>query len=148
MQAIVVLPGLGSKRVGDAEQFARGTVRCSGHRASAAHRLQAAHGVVEEIELAHTRRSLRALRYEGVVAQIGVLANTGSDVSLPTILHKRARIQGIYVGSRRDFVEMNRALELGAIRPVGEEFAWTEARAVFEKMQAGEHFGKLVLTVR
>jgi len=44
------------------------------------------------------------------------------------------RIQGIYVGSRRDFVDMNSAISLTMLRPVGESFHWTQAREVFERM--------------
>jgi NADPH:quinone reductase-like Zn-dependent oxidoreductase len=92
-------------------------------------------------------RSLRAIRPGGTVAQIGVLATTPDPFPIPLILHKMARIHGIYVGSRKDFVEMNRAMALAELRPVGEEFDWSQAREVFERMEEASHFGKLVLTV-
>jgi NADPH:quinone reductase-like Zn-dependent oxidoreductase len=92
-------------------------------------------------------RSLRAVRTGGVVAQIGVLSDTAEPLPIPLILHKTIRLQGIYVGSRRDFIEMNRAISLAELRPVGEEFHWTQAREVLERMEEGSHFGKLVLTV-
>ncbi len=92
-------------------------------------------------------RSLRAIRPGGTVAQIGVLATTTDPFPIPLILHKMARIHGIYVGSRKDFVEMNRAMALAELRPVGEEFDWRQAREVFERMEEASHFGKLVLTV-
>lgn len=92
-------------------------------------------------------RSLRALRPGGTIAQIGVLSSSGDPFPLPLVLHKTARIQGIYVGSRQDFVEMNRAISLTEMRPVGEEFHWTQAREVLERMADGSHFGKMVLTV-
>jgi NADPH:quinone reductase-like Zn-dependent oxidoreductase len=92
-------------------------------------------------------RSLRAIRPGGVVAQVGVLTGAAEMFPIPLILHKVARIQGIYVGSRRDFIEMNRAISLAELRPVGEEFHWTQAREVLERMEEGSHFGKLVLTV-
>lgn len=92
-------------------------------------------------------RSLKAIRYGGTVAQVGVLSGAAEPLALPLILHKTARIQGIYVGSRQDFIEMNRAVTLAQLRPVGEEFHWTQAREVLEKMEEGSHFGKLVLTV-
>jgi D-arabinose 1-dehydrogenase-like Zn-dependent alcohol dehydrogenase len=63
------------------------------------------------------------------------------------IEHKWVRVQGIYVGSRRNFVEMNKAVSLGQMRPVGEEFHWTQAREVLTQMEEGSHFGKLVLSV-
>jgi len=92
-------------------------------------------------------RSLKALRIGGTIAQVGVLADSTDPITIPLILRKMARIHGIYVGSRRDFVEMNRAISLTLLRPVGEEFHWTQAREVFERMEEATHFGKLVLTV-
>jgi NADPH:quinone reductase-like Zn-dependent oxidoreductase len=95
-------------------------------------------------------RSLKALRIGGTIAQVGVLAGAAgsSDATpIPLVLRKLARIHGIYVGSRRDFVEMNRAIRLTALRPVGENFHWAQAREVFERMEEASHFGKLVLTV-
>ena len=92
-------------------------------------------------------RSLKVIRTGGTIAQIGVLAGAVESVPIPSILHKMARIQGIYVGSRQDFVEMNRAVELCRLRPAHEDFPWTRAREVLRSMEAGSHFGKLVLTV-
>ena len=92
-------------------------------------------------------RSLKAIRPGGMVSQVGVLATAAEPFPIPVILHKMARIHGIYVGSRKDFLEMNRAISLAELRPVGEEFHWTQAREVFERMEEASHFGKLVLTV-
>ncbi len=92
-------------------------------------------------------RSLNAVCYGGTVAQIGVLSGTAEPLAIPLILHKMARIHGIYVGSRQDFIEMNRAVSLAQLRPAGEEFHWTQAREVLREMEQGNHFGKLVLTV-
>jgi D-arabinose 1-dehydrogenase-like Zn-dependent alcohol dehydrogenase len=60
---------------------------------------------------------------------------------------QKVRIQGIYVGSRREFVEMNKAVWLRQMRPIGEEFPWTLGREVLTRMQKGSHFGKMVLSV-
>ena len=103
--------------------------------------------VVEVGGMGTLGRSLRAIRPGGVVAQVGVLTGAAEMFPIPLILHKVAHIQGIYVGSRRDFIEMNRAISLAELRPVGEEFHWTQAREVLERMEEGSHFGKLVLTV-
>lgn len=103
--------------------------------------------VVEVCGLGTLTRSLRAIRPGGTVAQIGVLASTPEPLVLPLIFHKWARIHGIYVGSRRDFVEMNRAIALAELRPIGEDFDWSQAREVLERMEEASHFGKLVLTV-
>lgn len=92
-------------------------------------------------------RSLKAIRPGGTIAQIGVLTAAAEPFPIPLILHKVAHIQGLYVGSRKDFIEMNRAISLSAMRPVGEEFDWSQAREVLQRMAEGSHFGKLVLTV-
>ncbi|MGH9607360.1 MAG: zinc-dependent alcohol dehydrogenase family protein [Terracidiphilus sp.] len=92
-------------------------------------------------------RSLKAIRPGGTVAAIGVLSGAAGNIAVPSILHKMARIHGIYVGSRQDFIDMNRAVSLALLRPVGEEFRWSQAREVLRTMEQGSHFGKLVLTV-
>jgi len=93
-------------------------------------------------------RSLKAIRTGGVIAQVGVLAAESTEpLPIGSILHKMVRIQGIYVGSRADFIEMNKVISLTQLRPVGEDFHWTQAREVLAKMQERSHFGKLVLSV-
>ena len=103
--------------------------------------------VVEVGGMGTLAHSLMSIRPGGTVSQVGVLAPSPAPFPLPLILMKMARIHGIYVGSRKDFLEMNRAISLAELRPVGEEFHWTQAREVFERMEEASHFGKLVLTV-
>ena len=103
--------------------------------------------VVEVGGLGTLSRSLGAIRMGGVIAQIGVLTENTEPLPLALILHKQARIQGIYVGSRKDFEEMNNAISLPRLRPVYEPFPWSQAREVMARMEAASHFGKLVLTV-
>jgi NADPH:quinone reductase-like Zn-dependent oxidoreductase len=103
--------------------------------------------VVEVGGLGTLARSLRAIRMGGVIAQVGVLSAPAEPLPMATILHKQARIQGIYVGSRKDFEDLNKAVTLTVLRPVGENFHWTQAREALTRMEEASHFGKLVLTV-
>ncbi|HEY1903715.1 MAG TPA: NAD(P)-dependent alcohol dehydrogenase [Terracidiphilus sp.] len=105
--------------------------------------------VVEVGGLATLPRSLRALRIGGTIAQVGVLTGATDPTAFPinTILHKQVRMQGIYVGSRKDFEDMNKAISLAVLRPVGENFHWSQAREALARMEEASHFGKLVLTV-
>ena len=105
--------------------------------------------VVEVGGLATLPRSLRALRIGGAIAQVGVLSGATDAATFPitTILHKQVRMQGIYVGSRKDFEDLNKAISLATLRPVGENFHWSQAREALARMEEGSHFGKLVLTV-
>jgi NADPH:quinone reductase-like Zn-dependent oxidoreductase len=105
--------------------------------------------VVEVGGIVTLPRSLRALRIGGAIAQVGVLSGTTDPAPFPisTILHKQVRMQGIYVGSRKDFEDLNKAITLAVLRPVGENFHWSQAREALARMEEGSHFGKLVLTV-
>jgi NADPH:quinone reductase-like Zn-dependent oxidoreductase len=107
--------------------------------------------VVEVGGMGTLARSLRAVRMGGTIAQIGVLSgpqpNSGEQLPLRVILHKQARIRGIYVGSRRDFEEINACIALSGLRPVVESSAWIQVREVLHKMEASTHFGKLAVTL-
>ncbi|MEW6018680.1 MAG: NAD(P)-dependent alcohol dehydrogenase [Pseudomonadota bacterium] len=92
-------------------------------------------------------QSLKAIRIGGHIAIIGVVAQGGSGINPAVLIGNAARMQGVFVGSRDMFEAMCRAIDLHRIAPVVDKvFPWTEVRAAFEAMQAGEHFGKIVLT--
>ena len=91
-------------------------------------------------------RSMRAARIGGTMAQVGALSGLRSRFRF-LLLHKTLHVRGIYVGSRKDFVEMSRAITLAQLRPVGEEFHWSQVREVLFRMEGASHFGKLVVTV-
>lgn len=105
--------------------------------------------VVEVGGLGTLPRSLRAIRMGGAIAQVGVLTgmHPAEPLPIPAILHKQAHLRGIYVGSRHDFMEMNRAISLTQLRPIGEDFPWTQAREVLARMEEASHFGKLVMSI-
>jgi NADPH:quinone reductase-like Zn-dependent oxidoreductase len=89
-------------------------------------------------------RSINATRVAGTIALIGVL--TGGRIDPTAIMRKSIRLQGVYVGSRRMFEDMNRAIKAHRLEPViDHSFAFDEARAAFHAMQAQQHFGKLVV---
>ena len=95
-------------------------------------------------------QSLLAARVGGVVAQIGVLsgAATSDPLALTPILHKQLRVQGIYVGSRAMFEEMNAAITKAELHPVIDRvFAFKQARVAFLHMQSASHFGKIVVRI-
>jgi NADPH:quinone reductase-like Zn-dependent oxidoreductase len=93
-------------------------------------------------------QSLRATRVGGTIAQIGVLsgATTSEPLALTPILHKQLRVQGIYVGSRAMFEEMNAAIATDRLRPVIDRvFGFDQVREAFLHMQSASHFGKIVI---
>lgn len=90
-------------------------------------------------------KSLNSVCVGGHVALIGVLAS-GGDFNPLSVLMKSVRLQGILVGSRRMFEEMNSAIEAGKLKPVIDKtFAFEEAREALKYMESGSHFGKIVI---
>jgi NADPH:quinone reductase-like Zn-dependent oxidoreductase len=91
-------------------------------------------------------KSLAAVRFGGTVALIGVLTGTGGAVNTAAILRRHVRVQGIYVGSREMFEEMNRAIAQHGLRPyIGRTFGFEDARAAYDYLSSGQHTGKVVI---
>jgi NADPH:quinone reductase-like Zn-dependent oxidoreductase len=92
-------------------------------------------------------KSLNAVRTGGDISVIGVLAG-GSGLDPARLLMKSVRLQGIFVGSRQMFEEMNRAIALHTMRPVIDKtFPFDQAPEALAYMEKGLHFGKIVLTI-
>jgi NADPH:quinone reductase-like Zn-dependent oxidoreductase len=93
-------------------------------------------------------KSLRAVRHGGTVGLIGVLTGFGTQVNPIFILQKSIRLQGIYVGSRTMFENMNRALTQSSLKPVIDRvFPFNEVPAAYEHLRSGAHFGKVVVRI-
>lgn len=94
------------------------------------------------------RRSVRALRSGGQVSLVGLLAGASAELDVVPMLMKRARIQGISVGSRDMFEDLLRAVALHRIKPVIHRvYPFEAAREAIEAQRRGEHVGKLVVAV-
>jgi NADPH:quinone reductase-like Zn-dependent oxidoreductase len=92
-------------------------------------------------------RTLRATRYGSRVSLIGVLSGIAGDVQIGPILHKMLQINGIYVGSRAMFADLNRVLAQHQIEPVIDRiFDFAETPDAFRYFQEGRHFGKVCVT--
>jgi NADPH:quinone reductase-like Zn-dependent oxidoreductase len=102
--------------------------------------------VVVEVAGTTLDRSIGAVRAGGRVALIGLLG--GITASLPVIpmLVKRVQLQGIQVGSRQDFDDLNRALAQHRIRPVIDRVVpFAQAPAAFAALAEATHVGKIVI---
>lgn len=90
-------------------------------------------------------KSLTAVRIGGHVAMIGAL--TGAAGFNPiSVFMKAVRLQGIFVGSRAMFEDMNKASAANRLRPVIDRtFAFDEVREALSYMASGSHFGKIVV---
>jgi NADPH:quinone reductase-like Zn-dependent oxidoreductase len=103
--------------------------------------------IVVEVGGAGTlERSIKAVRIGGHIALIGVLAGTGAFNPIQ-LLMKAVRVQGVFVGSRAMFEDMNRLIVGEGIRPVIDRvFPFSESVAAFKYLESGSHFGKVVIS--
>ena len=91
-------------------------------------------------------RSIKATRFGGHIALIGVLTGTAGEVQTVGILRKGIRLDGIYVGSRAMFERMLAQITTTKMQPVLDQvYAFEEAAAAFQRMESGQHFGKIVI---
>jgi NADPH:quinone reductase-like Zn-dependent oxidoreductase len=89
----------------------------------------------------------KSVRRGGHIALIGVLAGRG-EFDPRLMMLKQARLQGIYVGSREMFEEMNRAIALSCLRPVIDRiFEFEELPDALNYLANGSHFGKVGIRV-
>ncbi len=92
-------------------------------------------------------RSLDAVRVGGTVLVIGNAAGSKEPLSVLPILMRQVRCQGVFVGHRRGFEELCRAIEHSRLRPVVDRvFPFVEAPEAFAHLAAGGHVGKVCLT--
>jgi NADPH:quinone reductase-like Zn-dependent oxidoreductase len=107
-------------------------------------------GVDQVIEVGGAGTLEKSLRSAGVGARIsliGVLGGAG-DVNHTQILMKSIDLQGIYVGNREMFEAMNSAIALHKLKPIiDRSFPFDEAKAAYEYLKSGSHFGKIVIEI-
>ncbi|HUH75882.1 MAG TPA: NAD(P)-dependent alcohol dehydrogenase [Devosia sp.] len=94
-------------------------------------------------------QSFAAARTGGHIAIIGAVGGFQIDtMPFAVVQAKRLRLQGITVGSRRDQIEMVRAIEVHGIRPViDSHFPLEKLADAFQHLQAGGHMGKICIDI-
>lgn len=113
-----------------------------------ARELTAGRGVDHVVEVGGAgtmAQSLRAVRMAGRISLIGVLSGMGQFDPIP-ILMRNICVQGIFVGSRAMFEEMNATIASAKLRPVVDRvFPFDQLPDALRHMESGAHFGKIVL---
>lgn len=92
-------------------------------------------------------KSVNSVKVGGHIAVIGVLAAKG-EFNPVSILMKAVRLQGIFVGSRKMFEEMNDCISENNLKPVVDKvFEFSEAIEALKTMESASHFGKIVVKI-
>lgn len=103
--------------------------------------------VIEVGGMGTLQRSVKAVRVGGHIALIGALNTTGEFNPIP-IFMKGIRMQGIFIGSRQMFEEMNAKIETSGLKPVIDRvFEFDQAKEALRYMESGSHFGKIVVRI-
>ncbi|QSQ18927.1 NAD(P)-dependent alcohol dehydrogenase [Pyxidicoccus parkwayensis] len=90
--------------------------------------------------------SLAATRPGGHIHLIGMLSGGVAKPDPAVVESKKLSINNIYVGSRAMFEDMNRVITQHRLKPVIDRvFPFEEAREALRHMEAGAHFGKIVI---
>lgn len=94
-------------------------------------------------------KSFKAVGYSGQVSLIGVLSGREGDTTPHPLMYKSARLQGIFVGNRVMFEDMNQAISSNQMIPVVDKvFPFDDASAAYRHQLAGRHFGKIVISTK
>ena len=94
------------------------------------------------------RESAKALRPGGRLVVFGATGGPEVTLDVRALYLSWKSIRGTTMGSARDFAGLLRMVDGGAWRPVIDSVRpLEETAAAHERMQAGEHFGKLVLPI-
>lgn len=94
-------------------------------------------------------QSIVAARTGAHLAIIGAVGGFDIDtIPFAITQAKRLRLQGVTVGSRRDQIEMVRAIEVNGIKPVVDRsFPLDRLADAFRLLQSGEFFGKICIDI-
>lgn len=100
--------------------------------------------VVEVVGAENLTRSLNAVRMSGSISVIGLLGGTSAQIETFGFVEKNVRLNGIYIGSREMFEEMNQAITEHRLKPVVDRvFAFDEVQDALRYLETGSHFGKV-----
>ena len=90
--------------------------------------------------------SAQCIAYGGTLSVVGGLSGYDGEIPASDLIMKRARAQGIYVGSREDYLEMSRFIEAHRLKPVIERvFPFERYEDALQLMESGNFMGKIVL---
>lgn len=100
--------------------------------------------VIEVVGAENLTRSLNAVRMSGSISVIGLLGGTSAQIETFGFVEKNVRLNGIYIGSREMFEEMNQAITEHGLKPVVDRvFAFDEVQDALRYLETGSHFGKV-----
>ena len=91
-------------------------------------------------------QSVKSLAYGGTLALVGGLGGYGAELSTGELIRKVARAQGVYAGSRADYLRMTEFFATHRLHPlVDRTYTLENYAAALKDLAAGNFMGKLVI---
>lgn len=117
-----------------------------------------AHLILDMVAGEYVARNLKALRDDGRLVEIAVLGGARAEINVAQLMVRRLTITGSTLRPQSDLDKARIAealerevwplLDAGALGPVMDKtFALTDAAAAHARMEAGDHMGKIVLSM-
>jgi len=102
---------------------------------------------IVEVTGGELEQSIKSIAIEGQINFVGRLETSAQTININQLFLSCASIRVLAVGSRAQFIAMNKAIEVSKLHPVIDKvFAFTQAREAFSYLQAGNYFGKIVIS--
>lgn len=91
-------------------------------------------------------QSIGAAAVGARIVVIGVLGGRTQELLMPAIFGKNLSLQGISVGNRQQFEDLNSAISKNGLKPVIDQvFPFEKADDAIRHLESGQHFGKIVI---
>ena len=106
-------------------------------------------GVDQVIDVAggSLEQSIRSVGLDGLVNFIGRLSDQATTVDTNVVYGAAATLRVVFAGSRAQFVAMNKAITVNRLEPVIDRvFPFEDAAAAFRYYEAGNSFGKVIIS--
>jgi NADPH:quinone reductase-like Zn-dependent oxidoreductase len=102
--------------------------------------------VVEHVGEAVFAKAVTTLAYGGRLVTCGATTGVNAEILLNHLFAKQISLLGSYMGDFAELKEVTALLEAGKLHPVVDRvFSIRQAADAHRRMEAREHFGKIVL---
>lgn len=104
--------------------------------------------VIESVGKATWAHSLRSVEAGGTIVTVGATSGFDPPAELHRVFFRNVRIQGSTMGTRGQLRDLVRMLQVTGARPIIDRtYPLADAADAYRRMEDGDVFGKLVLTV-
>ena len=104
--------------------------------------------VIETVGEATWKHSMRSVKEYGKIVVAGSTSGPNPGADLQRLFYRQLDVLGATMGTRDELEDLLRFLAVTGVRPlIDSERPLSDARSAFERLRAGEEFGKLALTV-